>query len=320
MTTPIVSDDEFVSLWMKHLSPIRMAKELGVDIRAIYNRRANIEKRRGEILPVTDKRTNRPAMLTMPENGKRATLDIEAGIVIVGSDAHYWPGVVSTGHRALIEAIKGLRPAGVVLNGDSFDGANAGRHARIGWSKSPGVAKELEAVCDRTNEIVEVSGDADKIHTLGNHDLRFDTKLSAMVPEFEGVPGLSLKEQLPEWKFCMSVMVNGNTIIKHRYHNGIHATYNNTVKAGINIITGHLHRLNTTCYGDYRGRRYGVDTGTLAAPDGAQFEYAEDNPSPHGSGFAVLTFYKGQLLHPELAEVIDEDAGLFTFRGQVISV
>ena len=104
-------------------------------------------------------------------------------------------------------------------------------------------------------------------------------------------------------------------MIKHRYHNGIHAAYNNALKAGMSIVTGHLHRLAVTPWADYNGRRWGVDTGTLANPHGPQFDYAENNPSPHTSGFAVLTFKDGMLLPPELCEVLDEKA---YFRGECI--
>lgn len=47
------------------------------------------------------------------------------------------------------------------------------------------------------------------------------------------------------------------------------------------------------------GRRYGVDTGTLADPDGPQFvDYLEASPTNWASGFAVLTFHGGKLLPP----------------------
>ena len=110
-------------------------------------------------------------------------------------------------------------------------------------------------------------------------------------------------------------MINDNVMIKHRYHNGIHATYNNTLKSGRSIVTGHLHRLAVTPWADYNGRRYGVDTGTLSDPHSAQFDYAENNPSPHTSGFAVLTFKDGLMLPPELVEVIGSQA---FFRGETV--
>ena len=320
MPAALLSEADFIATWWRHQSSSTMGRELGVAERVINQRRKAIEKRTGIVLTSPDSRSNRPAVLEMPENQKRATLAIENGVVMVASDAHYWPGYISTAHRAFVLACKELKPALICMNGDSFDGSGAGRHPRIGWSKGPTVKQELDATRDRLAEIEAVRGNAHLHHTWGNHDLRFDTKLSAQVPEFEGVAGMSLKEHFPAWKWSMSLMVNDNTMVKHRYHNGVHAAYNNTVKSGRNIVTGHLHRLTVTAWGDYNGRRYGVDTGTLAVPDGHQFEYSEDTPSAHGSGFAVLTFYRGQMLPPELAEVVDEDAGLFTFRGQVIHV
>lgn len=85
------------------------------------------------------------------------------------------------------------------------------------------------------------------------------------------------------------------------------------------MVTGHLHQLKVTPYTDYNGRRYGVDTGTLADLFGPQFvDYTEANPVNWHSGFAVLTFKNGQLLQPELVQKWDE--GTIEFRGQLIEV
>jgi hypothetical protein len=66
---------------------------------------------------------------------------------------------------------------------------------------------------------------------------------------------------------------------------------------------------------DYNGRRYGIDTGTLAEPSGDQFVYCEENPVNWCSGFCVLTFKNGMLLPPELCEVIN---GVAYFRGEKV--
>ena len=73
-----------------------------------------------------------------------------------------------------------------------------------------------------------------------------------------------------------------------------------------------------TAYDDYNGTRWGVDTGTLADPAGPQFEYGEDNPQNHRSGFAVLTFEDGELRDPELVRVID--SGRVNWRGKSYDV
>ena len=83
----------------------------------------------------------------------------------------------------------------------------------------------------------------------------------------------------------------------------------------MSYVHGHLHKLSVTPWSDYRGRRYGVDTGTMAEPYGPQFNYTEAGPVNWASGFAVLTFYKGKLLQPELCVV---EHGEAWFRGKKV--
>ena len=130
--------------------------------------------------------------------------------------------------------------------------------------------------------------------------------------------GFKLTDHIPNWDFCWAVWPTSKCIVKHRYKGGIHAAHNNTLSSGVSICTGHLHSLKVTPYSDYNGNRFGVDTGTLAEPDGPQFTYAELNPSNHRSGFAVLNFFNGQLLWPELVHRFSEDH--VEFRGEVIDV
>jgi hypothetical protein len=260
--------------------------------------------------------------VTIPNNGVRVKVELHNGIIIVGSDAHYIPSICSTAHKAFVKLIKELQPKMVIMNGDVFDGSSISRHPRIGWSKNYTVKQELEAVTERLSEIEKVSKNA-KLHwTWGNHDIRFSSRLAQQAPEYEGVSGFHLPDHFPRWKYSTSIMVNDHTLIKHRWHNGIHATYNNTLKAGVSMVTGHLHSLKVMPWTDFSEQktRYGVDTGTLADPHGEQFDYSEDSPKNHRSGFAVLTFYNGKLMPPELCEVIDEDEGICYFRGQVIKV
>jgi hypothetical protein len=115
-------------------------------------------------------------------------------------------------------------------------------------------------------------------------------------------------------------MVNEHTMIKHRWHNGIHAVYNNTLKSGVSFVTGHLHSLKVTPWTDMGAQktRYGVDTGTMANIDDPAFFYTEDSPVNWRSGLAVLTFWEGKLMPPELCEVISE--GIVYFRGKIIEV
>lgn len=316
-----ITDEEFISLWNKTNSPIKMAEILGIAERNVYMRRKRVEEKHG-IKLISAARNSKDAHIVYPENGVRAKAEIENGIIIVGSDCHYWPGVITTAHRAFVKLTKELKPKIVIINGDAFDGASISRHPAGGtWQTLPSVKQELEACQDRLEEIEKAATGANFHFCWGNHDLRFNARLQSQVGDtFKGVIGMSLNEHFPAWKFSMSLMVNGNIMIKHRYHNGIHAVYNNTLKSGTSIITGHLHSLKVTPWTDYNGTRYGVDTGTMAAIAGDQFTYTEDNPVNHRSGFAVLTFIDGRLMPPELCEVIDEDAGLAYFRGQILDV
>jgi hypothetical protein len=315
------SDEEFIAAWNKSPSVSGCADRLGVTERNAARRRRIIEKRHGIILKSASQKSP-DYKITIPHDNIRVTSSIENGVIMVGSDCHYWPGIVSTAHRAFVLFAKELKSKMIVINGDAFDGASISRHPPGGtWESTPTVKQELEACQERLSEIEAASLNS-KLHFLwGNHDQRFNARLAAQVGDgFKGIMGMNLTDHFPRWKFSMSLMVNGNCMIKHRWHNGIHAIYNNTLKAGTSIVTGHLHSLKCTPFTDYNGTRYGVDTGSLADVNGQQFSYSEDNARNHRSGFAVLTFYKGKLLPPELCEVLDEDEGIIYFRGNVFKV
>jgi predicted MPP superfamily phosphohydrolase len=319
MTIAVCSDDEFIALWNEHGSATKVGEILGIAMANVHRRRRNLERKHGIVLAGTHPRSP-DFQVVYPENGVRVNVSIETGIAIVASDAHYRPEMISTAHRALVVAVRELKPKLLVLNGDALDGADISRHDRIMWEARPTVKQELEAVDDRTGELEQACPSAVRIWNWGNHDMRFNNRLAQHAAQFEGVKGFNLADHFPGWKFGVSAMVNGHTMIKHRWHNGIHATWNNVLKSGTSMITGHLHALQVRPYTDYNGTRYAVDTGTLACPQGEQFTYGEDAPANHRSGFAVLTFHQGRLMPPELLEVVDEDAGLVFFRGQVIQV
>lgn len=321
MVQATVSEEQFIELWNKHQSATKLAEELGINVRNVLARRARIEGKRGiTLLATSTQRGHKKHHYILPEDRIRTNLFIEDGLIVVGSDCHYWPGYVSTAHRAFIKIVKDLKPQAVVLNGDIMDNATISTHHRIGYADSPTVKEELDEVQARLAEIESVSGNAILHRTIGNHDLRFDGKLSNVLPQYEGVKGFALADHLPNWKYSWSIMVNNNTMIKHRWHNGIHAQYNNVLKGGVSMVTGHLHSLKVTPWTDYTGDKYGVDTGTMAALGGDKWEYLEDTSVNWRSGFAVLTFRNGQLMPPELVQVIDEDEGLAFFRGEVFKV
>ena len=306
-----VSDEDFIRLWYEHRSAVKITERTGLDIRNVYTRRRYIENKYK--IRLASKNSRVPEFYVR-DHMSRMDVDLDNAVIFVASDAHYWPDEISTAHKAFVKLVKKHKPDIIVMNGDAFDGASISRYPKAGYEtfKMPSVKEELEAVSDRLGEIEKVAGNAKLVFSMGNHDQRFEAKLANQAPEFQGVPGFSLKEHFPRWLFCMSMFVNKNLMIKHRYANGLHATYNNAMKAGVSMATGHLHRLQATIVSDYNGSRWGIDTGTLCDTDGDQMAYGEDNPSNHCSGFAVLTIVDGRLIQPEFCAVLD---GVAYFRG-----
>ena len=239
--------------------------------------------------------------------------------MLIGSDSHYWPGIITTAHRAFVKFCRDIKPAIIIKNGDELDFPGISRHAAIGWEERPQVVDEIECAKERLAEIEDASKNSRLYWPLGNHDARFETRLASVAPEYAKVNGVHLKDHFPRWKPCWSVWLNDDTVVKHRFKGGIHATHNNTLWSGKNIITGHLHSLKVTPFNDYNGIRWGVDSGTMAEPYGPQFEnYTEESPLNWRSGFIVLTFHKGKLLWPEIVYVRGD--GEIDFRGKVEKV
>lgn len=315
MTAPWLNDADFIELFRAN-GARKTSEIIGVHERNVLSRRARLEKKLHIVInPPGDGRFARHAIKEHPE---RISLKINDGVVMVGSDAHYWPDEITTAHRAFCYFANKLQPNIIIKNGDELDGSMISRHPPIGWEKRPSLIMELEAVRDRHAEIFQACKNARRIWTLGNHDGRFETRLATVAPEYARVNGIHLKDHFPEWEPCWSTWINDDVVIKHRFKSGIHATHNNTVASGKTVITGHLHSLKVTPYTDYNGTRYGVDCGTMADPFGPQFNYMEDNPRNWRSGFIVLTFSDGMLLWPEVVSVIDEDR--VQFRGEIFKV
>jgi len=316
MAKSSVTEDEFIEIWKRLGSASLVAKEVGISLRQAQERRRSIENRRGISLEAFN--DQRLYKILHPEDKIRSIANIN-GSVIVFSDAHFMPDETSVAFNALLKVIKKIKPVMVVANGDILDGATISKYGPEGWQTKPTLKQELESVQYHMDAIVKTcKGMGTILHrTVGNHDIRFEKRLSGLVPEFKDIQGTRLSDHLPEWTVSWSVLVNENTMIKHRLqHSGIHSGYNNVLKSGLSTCSGHTHLLEVKGWGDYTGRRWGISTGMLANPKSQAFDYIEDNPVPWCSGFAILTYDNtGRLLPPELAEVID---GVAYFRGSAI--
>jgi len=316
MVAPKVTDQEFIKAWQTLKSPDKVAKAIGLNIRNVYERRNRLEAKYG--VPLDTEAPLRRGKITVPKEGYRSIAEV-TGQVIVGSDGHFWPGERSVSFDALIKLIKRLEPKMIVMNGDNFDGARISRHAPGGWADLPDVAEELEAVKERLKEVEDAAPPScPLLWPAGNHDSRFTARLAQHAPDYVKVQGFDIADHFPAWQMCWSVFVNEHTVIKHRFHSGQHGAFNNVLKSGKNIITGHTHKLHAIQYADYNGLRWGVEGGTLSdfGPHNDKFSYAEDAPHNWSQGFVVLSFNEqGVLLEPEFCRVIK---GLPYFRGSVV--
>jgi hypothetical protein len=323
MGAPKYTDQEIIQTIQDSYSMADAARTLKLELSGLNKRRRRIENKLKIEIKAPQDKGHYSHLQTAHVHPQRKDLGILNGTVIVFSDAHFWPGVYTTAFKGLLWAINELKPNAVIANGDIFDGAGISRHPRIGWAKSPSVMEELKA-CTISMGYIEEAARAARhnvklVWPLGNHDARFETFLAANAPQYEHVKGFTLRDHFPDWEPCWAVWINEGTIIKHRFKGGIHATHNNAIWSGKNIVTGHLHSLKVTPFSDYNGVRYGIDTGTLAEPYGPQFEdYTEQGPLNWRSGFAVLTFVDGKLLLPELVTTHDQDS--IEFRGRVINL
>ena len=308
-----LTDEEFISLWKRHGSAAAVQKATGMSVRGVLKRRHVLEGK-GVTLMSDDIRSLKSPMprTFVPDNRRVIQHEVKNGNVFIASDCHYWPGEETTAHKAFVKLLNEMKPQTIVLNGDVFDGARISRHEPLMGTNPPTAKQEIEACVDRLDESANASKNARKFWTFGNHDVRLHRYIAMNAPEL--TDALNLFDYFPGWLTSWRVDIN-DVIVKHRWHNGIHATYNNTLKSGRSIVTGHLHRLQAATWADYNGRRWGVDSGTLAEPTGEQFVYTEMNPTPWASGFVVLTFLDGKLLTPEFCEVLD---GVAYFRGKPV--
>lgn len=321
MAQPTIDEQTFIELFEK-LGSTGTAKKLGITIRAVGARRERLERIRGIAINSPDTRSG-VARLRRQSNADpppgRLLEAVKDGVVLIGSDSHYMPGVISTAHRAFLAFAKEYEPVIIIKNGDELDFPSISRHAPIGWEHRPSVQEEIETVQERLGEIERASRNSRLYWPLGNHDSRFSTRLATIAHEYAKVHGTQLKDHFPRWRPCWSVWINDDVAIKHRFKSGIYAVRNNTLLAGKTMVTGHLHALQVIPHTDYVNTRWGVDCGTMADPYAECFQnYLEDSPRSWRSGFVMLTFENGELRWPEIISVHDEDH--VDFRGKLMAV
>lgn len=321
MPERFLSDDEFVGIWNQHNSATAVARETGLTLRRVFQLRKDIEERRGIVLGTVvgnNKTRPDPDVAKMIVSSRRDTnrLELQNGTILVGSDAHYSPGHISIAHKALCNLAfdMGSEVVAVILNGDLLDGGSISRHPRIRWRTTPNVKDELDAIIERTTDIENAVAPGVKLmRTYGNHCARFESRLSAMVPQYEGIAGFTLRDHLPKWEDSDRIDINEDTVVLHDWHSGVHSGWNDVLKGGCNTVTGHTHELGCKAHAGFKATHYGIKTGMLADEWQEEFDYRLGKPGMNWqSGFAVLTWRDGILLHPEFCSVRE---GKAYFRG-----
>ena len=319
-----VTDQQFIDMWRDLGSPTAVASKLAINVRAVFARRNRIEAKYGVQLDVASskhdsKHGNDKFQLIVSQRRNVNRITIDDGVILVGSDAHYSPGYISIAHKAFCNVLTdlGRDVKAVILNGDILDGGQISRHGRIRWNKSPTVKQELEAVQERLGDIEKARPAGCKLlRTYGNHCARFETRLANLVPEFEGVSGFLLRDHLPHWEDSERVDINNDCVVIHDWHAGIHSGWNDVLKGGCTTVTGHTHELSVKAHRGFKQIHYGIKTGMLADDEQDEFTYRQSKPGFNWqSGFVVLTWREGVLLHPEFCSVTDN--GKAYFRGEL---
>jgi hypothetical protein len=119
MASAACSDEEFVKLFRELGSPQAIAETLGVSVRNVFARRNRLAQKHGiELLSFS-----KHSRITNVTHEQKIYSELKDGIVVVFSDAHYWPGPPTIAHQALLAVVSNLKPAIVIANGDVFDGA-----------------------------------------------------------------------------------------------------------------------------------------------------------------------------------------------------
>jgi hypothetical protein len=314
LTAKKCSDEDF-SLSFKLHGATATAQKYGMTERSVYKRRANMARFEPIAAP-SRQTTNYPG---------RVPLEIKNGMVLIGGDAHIWPGPASTCMRAFKKFCDDIKPAAVILNGDVLDFPRLSRHPQS-WESAPDAIEEIEAAQDHLSDIVQAcSRKTRKIWTIGNHDQRFEGMIANSIPQYRGIKGVHLADHFPAWEKAMSCMINetirgGETMVKHiPKGGGINASRGSALNGGISFVHNHLHSQNVRPISDYRDHdHYGVDTGMLADKEHRAFGYAQDAPLDWRPGFALLTYHDGILMPPELVTKMSPNS--VWFRGALHKV
>src|SRR5271157_90886 len=108
------SDQQIIDAYTELQSTKKVADLLGLAVQSVITRKRKIQNDRGIILPVRDPR---PAYNTIAIDRSTAVAryQITNGRILIGSDAHIWPGPRTTMQRGFLHLARLLKPDCIVL-------------------------------------------------------------------------------------------------------------------------------------------------------------------------------------------------------------
>jgi len=232
--------------------------------------------------------------------------------MLVFSDAHF-EGHETASYQIMLKVLKDLVKTRqlkcVVANGDIMDLSILSTFAKYTLDIRPKERTVQQEILDsqgQLNKIQKIINGAKypikQLATFGNHETRLSKFVSMWGRQFEDFEGFKMQNLFPDWDWAMSHLVDDTVMIKHRMRGGIHTAYQNAMRSGLNLITGHTHQLNQRTFNTYTTSSMAVQTGHLSE---SYHPYLEDNiANDWNNGFAVIMIDPVEkTIHPELVQV-----------------
>ena len=248
--------------------------------------------------------------------------------MLVFSDAHF-EGHETPSYKIMLSVLKDLIKTRqlklIVANGDIMDLSVLSKFAKYHTEIRPQERTVQQEIWDSQEQLLKIQRIIDKpkypikqIATFGNHETRLSKAAAAWGRAFEDLEAFKIQNLFPDWEWAMSHLVDDTVMIKHRMRGGIHTAYQNSMRAGMHIVTGHTHQLNSRTFNTYTTSSMAIQTGHLSQ---AYHPYLEDNvANDWNNGFAVITIDpQEKTVHPELVQVSNIHRSAF-FRGKKYTV
>ena len=232
--------------------------------------------------------------------------------MLIFSDAHF-EGHETPSYKIMLKVLKDLIQTRmlkcVIANGDIMDLSVLSSFAKFHTEIRPKERTVQQEILDsqaQLNKIQKLINNArypiKQIATFGNHETRLSKAAMSWGRAFEDLEAFKIQNLFPDWEWAMSHLIDDTVLIKHRLRGGIHTAYQNSMRAGIHIITGHTHQLNYRTFNTYTTTSMSIQCGHLSD---SYHPYLEDGiANDWNNGFVVATIDpKEKSIHPEFIQV-----------------